>query len=396
MADSKTLLRKGDSSSFSVSPDQTLKASKALLAHIKKASKEKATKATKKNLLEDPEDEEHLPGTETPVYLTLTTKRHINESPKLKPGKIPLPYPLNTDPEITICLISASPQRAYKNLIASSQFPEELRKRITRVVDLEHLRAKFKSYEAQRKLHAEHDIFLGDDRIINRLPKALGKSFYKNTTKRPVPVALAPERAKVDGKRVKREKGKKDEVNAKAPAEVAAEIEKAIGSAFVHLTPSTNTSVKIGYAGMKAEQLAANAQKVAEVLVAKFIPHKESNVRSIYIKGPETAALPIFQTEELWLEADTDVVADGSEQAKAIEAKKEAKKEKANIGKKRKSLEGGYEAAEEEPKPKKAKKAKKEKEVLPESNDDRLDREIAERKAKLKQQKKAAKAAMEE
>ncbi|GKT45307.1 putative ribosylation factor GTPase-activating protein cnt6 [Colletotrichum spaethianum] len=359
---------------------QTLKASKALLAHIKKAAKEKSEESGKKNLLADPDDEEGNVA-QQPIWLTLTTKRHIADSARLKPGKITLPHPLNTDEESTICLITADPQRAYKNIVASDEFPEALRKRITRVVDLGKLKSKFKQYEAQRKLFAEHDIFLADDRIVSRLPKALGKTFYKTTAKRPIPVILSAKAPRGEDPGT---------VNAGTPQEIAAEIEKAIGAALVSLTPSTNTAIRIGYAGFSADQIADNVTAVVKTLIEKWVPQKWQNVKSIYIKGQETAALPVWLTDELWLE-QKDIVADDSEQAKAI-------KEKANVGKKRKSI-GAAEGDEEEtskPTPKKAKKAAKEaQKALPESNDDALNKQIAERKDKLKKQKAKAKAALD-
>lgn len=97
-------------------------------------------------------------------------------------------------------------------------------------------------------------------------------------------------------------------------------------------------------------------------------------------------ALPIYLTDELWVDKEKDVVDDESERAKALLAG-----EKANIGKKRKSLERAVE--EVEPVAKKSKKSKAAK--VPESNDDKLDKEIAERKAALKKQKKAAKKAVD-
>ncbi|KAK9788666.1 putative Ribosomal protein L1p/L10e family-domain-containing protein [Seiridium cardinale] len=381
MAPSKEMkLRSSDAALQLVNPDQTLKASKALLAHMKKASVEKAANADKKNLLAD--DETAL--NEQPVWLTLTTKRHIVDSNRLKPGKIVLPHPLNTDPEVSVCLISADPQRHYKNLIASEEFPDEWRTRITRVIDVGKLSSKFKQYEEQRKLYAEHDIFLGDSRIITRLPKALGKTFYKSTAKRPIPVNLeSRNKPKTDGKKVKKAKG--DEVNSCTPTELAAEVEKAVGAALVHLSPSTNTAIRIGYAGWKPEEIAANAKAVAEVLIEKYVPQKDKNVRSIYIKGPETTALPLYMADELWLDGEKDIVTNDSEEAKALTG------EKPNIGKKRKSLEAP--AEETAPATKKAKKGKSK--ALPESDDAHLDKEIAERKAKLKKQKAAAKKAVD-
>lgn len=275
------------------------------------------------------------------------------------------------------------------SLVASEEFPEEWRKRITRVIDVGKLQAKFKQYEEQRKLYAEHDVFLGDARIINRLPKVLGKTFYKTTAKRPIPVNLeSRNKPKVDGKKVKKAKGD-NTVNACTPAELAAEVEKAVGAALVHLTPSTNTAVRIGYAGWKAEEIAANARAVADVLVEKYVPQKDKNVRSFYLKGPETVALPIYLADELWVDGEKDILANGSEEAKAL-----AKTEKANIGKKRKSLDG---PAEEEaaPAPKKAKKTAAKGKLLPEKDDGKLDKEIADRKTKLKKQKAAAKKAVD-
>ncbi|KAL6912797.1 hypothetical protein ACHAP8_010521 [Fusarium lateritium] len=369
MAPSKEVVATGSTAVASIDPDQTLKASKALLAHIKKASKQKADESDKRNLLDDEESEN------IPIWLNLTTKRHIVDKARLQPGKIALPHSLNTDETTTICLITAEPQRAYKNIVASEEFPEELRKRITRVVDFGKLKAKYSQYEAQRKLFNEADIFLGDDRIINRLPKVLGKTFYKSTQKRPVPVNLQAKAPKVDGKRQKRVKTE-DTVNAGTPAEIAKEVQKAVNSAFVSLTPSTNTSIKIGYSGFTAQQIADNVDAVVTGMMEKWIPQKWRNLKSIYIKGPETTALPIWLTDELWLD-EKDVIAE--EEAKA-------KSEKANIGKKRKSLENDEEAA--------PKKAKKQKDV-PEADDDKLDKQISDRKTRLRKQKASAKKAID-
>lgn len=368
-----------------------MKASKALLAHIKKAAKQSTQDATKRNLLEDEDGEV---DEDTPVWLTLTTKRHIADKHRLQPGKIPIPHSLNTDETSTICAITADPQRAYKNIIGSDAFPAALSKRITRVIDFTKLKAKYSQYEAQRKLFSEHDIFVADERIINRLPKVLGKTFYKTSAKRPIPVFLQAKRAKVDGKRPRRADKTKstdeqDSVNAGTAADIAQEIEKALSSALVSLAPTTNTAVRIGYAHWTPEQIADNVDAVVTGLVGKWVPQKWRNVRSIYIKGPNTAALPIWLTDELWVE-DKDVIADAD-----VPATKDALTEKANVGKKRKALDGAPAPAQADESPAPKKKAKKQAVAVSESNDDKLDKQIAERKAKLKKQKSAAKKAMD-
>ncbi|KAG6320630.1 hypothetical protein E4U22_003041 [Claviceps purpurea] len=388
MTSSKEIAAAGSNALTSIDPDQTLKASKALLAHIKKAAKQSAKDATKRNLLEDEDGEV---DEDTPIWLTLTTKRHIADKARLQPGKISVPHSLNTDENSTICAITVDPQRAYKNIIGSDDFPAELSKRITRVIDFTKLKAKYGQYEAQRKLFSEHDIFVADERIINRLPKVLGKTFYKTSAKRPIPVVLQAKRPKVDGKRPKRadktKSTEEDVVNAGTAADIAKEIEKALSSALVSLAPTTNTAVRIGYAHWSAEQIADNVDAVVTGLVGKWVPQKWRNVRSIYIKGPNTAALPIWQTDELWVE-DKDVIADADA--------KDAQAEKANVGKKRKALAGGATTTTESESPAPKKKAKKQAPVVAESNDDKLDKQIAERKAKLKKQKSAAKKAMDE
>lgn len=252
------------------------------------------------------------------------------------------------------------------------------------MIGFEKLKAKFGQYEAQRKLFSEHDVFMADDRIITRLPKVLGKTFFKSQAKRPIPVVLTPKQKKVDGK--KKNKGKVEgEVHAATPAQIASEIEKTLGSALVNLSPSTNTAVKVGFSGWTPEQIANNVNAVADTLVEKWVPQKWNNVRSIHIKGPVSAALPIWMTDELWVD-EQDVITNEAA---------EAKKEKANVGKKRKSVaEPEAEEEQEEPQPKKKRSSKKEAE-LPEADDAALDQAISERKASLKKQKAKARKSLE-
>jgi ribosome biogenesis protein UTP30 len=311
------------------------------------------------------------------IYLTLTTKKHIVDVKRLKPGKIAIPHPLNTSPTTTILLITADPQRAYKDAVASPAFPKELGARITRVIGVTKLKAKFKQYEAQRNLRAAHDIILADERIITLLPKILGKTFYGTKAKSPIPVVLAPYTSSA-GKKPKPENGTTKEKSIAVAADaktIAAEIEKAIHATLVFLTPSTCTSVRVAQASWEPEKVAENVAVVAEALISRWVPKEWRGVKSIHIKGPNTTALPIWLADELWVD-EADVL-DEETARKAVEM---------NVGKKRKAILGGTEvgAIEEGGK---SKKAKKEKLKLEESNDDKLDAEIAARKEKLKKQK---------
>lgn len=155
MASSRITLR-SDAAASLLEPEKTLSASKALVSHLKREAEKKAANASKKELLAD-DDAGSL--AETPVFVTFTTKRHLTESRNLKPTKIPTPFPIETDPEKGICLIVAEPQRHYKNLAADPEFPADLRKNISRIIDFGKLKKKYSAYETQRALYSEHDIF---------------------------------------------------------------------------------------------------------------------------------------------------------------------------------------------------------------------------------------------
>lgn len=387
----RTLTTKVESGSpYQLNTDQTLRATTALIKKI--SSDEVAQKSStekKANLLEDAEDDDA--EDQIPLWLILTTKKHIVDKKRLKPSKIVLPHPLRSvgEDNLRICLITADPQRRYKDLIADPAFPLDVSKRIARVIGMEKLKAKYKSYESKRQLLAEYDVFLADDRIITYLPTVLGKVFYKGGSKRPVPVSLEGKRQSVDqatGEKRKRlaEGGSKVEKKDVRPEDVAAEVERAVGSALVHLAPSTTTAVKVGHASMSPEQVQENVDAVVAAMVEKFVPQQWRNVRAVHIKGPETAALPIWLAEELW-----------ADEAEVLE---EAPS-KENPGKKRKrgALTNGEEVLEVPgpdgkmrriEKPLSKKKIESKEDVEAKENDKA---EKAARKEALKKQKDAAK-----
>jgi ribosome biogenesis protein UTP30 len=314
----------GDQTPYQLDPVQTLKASQALLNHLRKETQRLQDSATKQDLLkvdnESDEGDRDI-GNDTSIWLSLTTKQHIVDKNRLKPSKITVPHSLNTSPNLNICIISADPQRALKNVVADDSFPADLSSRITRIIGLTKLKSRYKSFEQRRALRDEHDIFLADDRIVSRLPDALGKVFYKSTTKRPIPIRIS-EQDKVDGKRVKRSKDKKKGAEDKfaevaAPSVVAKEITRSLNAIPVTLKPGVNLAVRAGLGSFTAEQLAGNVTALVAGIVEKHVVKGWRNVRSIHIKAPTTTALPIWLADELWVE-DTQV--EGSESgAPAVE-----------------------------------------------------------------------------
>ncbi|KIW93631.1 uncharacterized protein Z519_06236 [Cladophialophora bantiana CBS 173.52] len=286
---------------YHLDPDQTLKASRALLQHIQAETKRLQQASSKKSLLapsnsdSEGDDADDAPA---PIWLTVTTKQHIVDKNRLKPSKIAVPHSLNTSPDLRVCLITTDPQRAVKNAVADPAFPGHLKSRITRIIGYTKLKARYKTFEQLRELLSEHDIFLADDRIITRLPGTLGKVFYKGTSKRPIPVVIADLRK---DKTSKSKKSKEDGAAAPtSPLALAKEIEKAIDAVPVSLRPGTLVAVRVGLASFKPEQLSENISTVVSKLIEKHVVKGWRNVRGIHIKGQSSFAVPIWLADDLW------------------------------------------------------------------------------------------------
>ncbi|KAL9131603.1 MAG: hypothetical protein Q9217_000491 [Psora testacea] len=375
---------------------QTRKASSALLKHIISSALEEEKTSAKKNLLAgDPSS----PVYAHPIWLVLTTKKHIVPQPRMKPGKILLPHSLNTSPTLSICLITPDPQRAFKDLVAHPSFPPELSKRIARVIDIKKLEKKYHSFESKRQLRDSYDLFFADDRILTYLAKILGKIFYSTTPKRPIPVRLQRPKPRTEKKNaaLPSTKPKRESSEPKSiatPQAAAKEIERTLSTTQVNLSPSVTTSVRIGLSSQTAEQVAKNIEAVVADMTEKYIPRQWRGVKAIHIKGPNTMALPIWLADELW-DDEAMVLEDWEAEEAKVKALQKGRR-------KRKVLGGdGLPALENEKDDKKrkrgdgeAKQEAKEKTKKQKLEDDDFSQEMKERREKLRQQKRELKASM--
>ena len=210
-------------------------------------------------------------------------------------------------------------------------------------------------------------MFLADDRVITLLPKLLGKIFYSGS-KRPIPVSLEPYKQKDDAGKRQAAPKTPDTKPIAPPAQVAREIERTLSCAQVHLSPAATTSVRVGLVNFSPEQVADNVEAVVTGMVDKFVTKGWRNIRAIHIKGPNTMALPIWLADELWVD-EGDILEE--------EEAKEALELASQKNRKRKGREGDDEGIS------KNKKAKK-------LEDSDMSKEMAERREKLRQQKKEA------
>jgi len=207
------------------------------------------------------EETELLPGKEENIWLQIAVKE-VHAEAKLKPHKIPIKYPLVDPRSSAVCLITKDPQREYKDLLeqAGVRF-------INRVVGIEKLKGKFKSFEARRALLRENALFLADDRVIPLLPRLLGKIFF-TAKKQPIPVCLK----------------RKD---------LKGELERAIHSTYMHQNRGTCTSVKLGTLSQTPAQVLANLETALPAIIAAVRGGWE-NVQSLSIKSTKSTSLPIW------------------------------------------------------------------------------------------------------
>ena len=216
------------------------------------------------------------------------------------------------------------------------------------MIGISKLQARYKSFESRRLLLAEHDLFLADDRVITSLPRVLGKVFYTGP-KRPIPVKLEGHRSRPDKTKptsgVSKDKSQNYIRSIASTPQVAKEIERTISCAQIQLSPSATTAVRVGLANMEPEEVAQNIEAVVAGMVEKFIPKGWRNLRAIHVKGPNTMALPVWVTEELWLEEGDVLEEEEAKEAKRLAAQKETeRKGKDGEGKRKKKgklLEGG-------------------------------------------------------
>ncbi|KAJ3046219.1 hypothetical protein HDV00_000031 [Rhizophlyctis rosea] len=238
-------------SAASIDPVQVGKAAKALLAFN---AKRKAEREGANPLIEG-SDHEY-------VELVVSTKK-MPEKLRVKPLRIPIRHAL-LDEKAEVCLITKDPQRTYKDLLAEKGVT-----RVSKVIGVSKLKAKYKSYEAKRQLCSSYDLFMADDRVLTLVPTLLGKTFFQKK-KHPVPVDMT--------------KGN-----------LLGEIDSAIGATYLHLNKGTCNLIRVGTTGFTADQLVENITTAIGPIVEK-IPQKWKNVQSIHLKTTTSVSLPLWNS----------------------------------------------------------------------------------------------------
>ncbi|EJK66104.1 hypothetical protein THAOC_12993 [Thalassiosira oceanica] len=301
---------------------------------------------------------DQLLGDELDVQVQFGLARIPRGSPK--PIRIEIPHSLvkvdgdgqeggNEDyiREVDACIIVKEESKPWvQELIA--RFPSELGC-IKKVLGLQSLRTKHKSFTQRRELLARFDVFFADDRILPMLTKALGGKFFEKK-KQPIPVKLTRKEA------------------------LPFMIQKCLKSTFMYLSAGTCITVKAGNTAMPSSKLLDNIVAVCAEVPTK-VPRKWANVGSISIKTSSSVSLPIYkktpqELEQIRILAEEQVKADDrvevAEASENVGGEKRKKKETPLAKALKKQKVSNTEKSEE----KSAKKSKKKKKTKEEGQTD--------------------------
>ena len=249
-------------SSFGVDGQLTDRALRALLKHHEASSSSG--------------EKEQLLGDDLDVQVQFSLARIPgNASPK--PIRIEIPHPLvkvaasmdeddDNLQDVEACLIVKEESKPWVQEMVA-RFPSQLGC-IKKVLGLQSLRVKHKSFTQRRELLDRFDVFFADDRILPMLTKALGGKFFEKK-KQPIPIKLTRKEA------------------------LPFAVQKCLSSTFMYLSAGTCVTVKAGNTAMPPAKLLANIQSICSVVPTK-VPRKWSNIRSISIKTTSSVALPVY------------------------------------------------------------------------------------------------------
>jgi len=228
---------------------------------------------------ESPSSKEQLLGNDLDVQVQFTLVRVPGNSGP-RPVRIDIPHPLanvssssskggdydDSLRDVEACIIVKDASKEWVQEMIT-RFPSHLGC-IKKVLTLQSLRIKHKTYDQRRLLLGRFDVFFADDRIVPMLSKALGTKFF-DKKKQPIPVRLSREEA------------------------LPFAIQRCLKSTYMYLSSGTCLTVRAGNTSMSPSKLLENIMSVCSEVPTK-VPRKWSNVRSVSIKTTNSVALPIY------------------------------------------------------------------------------------------------------
>lgn len=200
------------------------------------------------------------------------TLKHI---PKLKNKAIhiDLPNSMHFDSR-EVCLFVKDLDKKNREYEPTVQHFEDILKKekvtsISKIVPLKALRTDYSLPSSKVSLAKSYDLFLADACVMGLLPGLLGKVFYAKKKTVPVKVNMGVKPLKK-------------------------EIDKAVNNTRCILQGSGSSClVTVAHDRQSKAEIVSNILAACTQL-AERLPGGQQNIRNIYIKGPDTAAIPVY------------------------------------------------------------------------------------------------------
>ncbi|KAH7650492.1 hypothetical protein FG379_003564 [Cryptosporidium bovis] len=200
----------------------------------------------------------------------LVVLKNSPEFVKSKHVHIKLPNSLYRDQIDEVCLFVKDPQKKWKEIINSNNIKPRV---ITKVIGVGKLSKKFNTYKDRRELCSGYDLFLSDDRIVEKLPKLLGSYFIK-TNKMPVALKL-------------RESTLKNT------------LELALSSTFMSIRKGKSIGLRVARMDMNNDEIVENIQNTIKQVFNFFMDRQKNKnwaneIECLYIQSTDTLSIPIW------------------------------------------------------------------------------------------------------
>ncbi|KAG6553548.1 hypothetical protein Mapa_004461 [Marchantia paleacea] len=214
-------------------------------------------------------DKAQLLEDEQLLYVVVTLNK-VPEQANITRHRIPLPnslHPLDGAQEICLFVKDGRLGGLSKKEVKAKLLAEGLTN-VTRVIDAEKLSKNYGTHEGKRKLCGSYDLFLCDDRIYAKMPKYLGKIFWK---KKKWPLSVNLTRLQWRG-----------------------QITAACNSTEFELGRGSCSVVKAARVSQSRDEILSNLKAIIEG-VASHTPRKWGGIQALYLKSVDSVALPIYQ-----------------------------------------------------------------------------------------------------
>lgn len=302
----KELAKKDEKSKSSLVKDALLKKAISELEKFnerKTSNKEtQDSKKNKANLFEEDETTDHL---EQSMDISFTFKKFLSNKNQSKQKLIELPSSLYPNLEnFSVCLIIRD------NIIKTEEELESVEEakipHLTKILPFKELYNEYKTFDQKRQLFRSYDLFIADEGIVTSLPSILGKKFYENHYKMPLPINI------LSKTELQKNKVKKFSVESVKNA-----INKIIKSTRYALQNSNTLTIPVGnVAVLTAKENLANLKTILSTIVEKFNDGKTNEIRSIFLKLRSSPALPLYEDSILYMSSKEDVTNGSTEDAK--------------------------------------------------------------------------------